>query len=83
MSRGTTGVPQGVLLESNGIARDLTPSGRKTPAAPALKGRRSHEICQDLTDFREGLRELGWREGRNIRIHTCWGALDDAVARQR
>jgi hypothetical protein len=52
MSRGTTGVPEGVLLESNGISRDLTPSGLKTPAAPGLKGRRSDEICQDPTDRR-------------------------------
>ena len=52
MSQGTAGVPGGVLLESNGISRDLTPSGPKTPAAPALKSRRSHEICQDLTDTR-------------------------------
>src|SRR3954453_4799181 len=52
MSRGTTGVPEGVLLESNGISRDLTSSGPKTPAAQALKGRGSHEICQDLTDRR-------------------------------
>src|SRR5215213_804361 len=52
MIRGTTGVPEEVLLESNGISRDLTPSGLKTPAAPALKCRRSHEICQDLTDSR-------------------------------
>ena len=41
------------------------------------------EFVAYLATFREGLRELGWREGRNIRIHTCWGALDDAVARQR
>jgi hypothetical protein len=52
MSRGTTGVPEGVLLESNGISRDLTPSDLKRTAALALKGRRSHEICQDLTDRR-------------------------------
>ena len=52
MSRGTVGVPEAVLLEFNGISRDLTPSGLKTPAAPALKGRRSHEIRQDLTDRR-------------------------------
>src|SRR5215204_6985274 len=52
MRRGTAGVPEGVLLESNGISRDLTRSGLKTPAAPALKGRGSHEICQDLTDRR-------------------------------
>src|SRR5215212_8992631 len=49
---GTAGVPEGVLLETDGISRDLTPSGLKTPAAPALKGRRSDEICQDLKDRR-------------------------------
>src|SRR5829696_4354241 len=51
-SWGTAGVPEGVLLASNGISRDLTPSGLKTPAAPGLKGRGSDEICQDLTDRR-------------------------------
>src|SRR5215204_2900425 len=48
MSRGTAGVPEGVLLESNGISRDLTPSGPKTPAAPALKARRSHDVLEML-----------------------------------
>ncbi len=33
--------------------------------------------------FREGLQKLGWTEGRNIRIDSRWGALDDAEARQR
>ena len=33
--------------------------------------------------FREGLQKLGWAEGRNIRIDSRWGALDDAEARQR
>src|SRR6266403_2641778 len=33
--------------------------------------------------FREGLQKLGWIEGRNIRIDSRWGALDDAEARQR
>jgi putative tryptophan/tyrosine transport system substrate-binding protein len=33
--------------------------------------------------FREGLRELGWTAGRNIRIDSRWGALDDAESRQR
>jgi putative ABC transport system substrate-binding protein len=36
-----------------------------------------------LAAFREGLEKLGWTEGRNIRIDTRWGALDDAEARQR
>ena len=36
-----------------------------------------------LAAFREGLQKLGWSEGRNIRIDTRWGALDDAEARQR
>jgi putative tryptophan/tyrosine transport system substrate-binding protein len=33
--------------------------------------------------FREGLQKLGWTEGRNIRIETRWGALDDPEARLR
>ena len=36
-----------------------------------------------LAAFREGLQKLGWTEGRNIRIDTRWGALDDAEGRQR
>src|SRR5438270_1362525 len=36
-----------------------------------------------LAAFREGLEKLGWTEGRNIRIDSRWGALDDAEARQR
>ena len=36
-----------------------------------------------LTTFREELQKLGWTEGRNIRIDSRWGALDDAEARQR
>ena len=60
VSWGTAGVPEGVLLEFNGISRDLTPSGLKTPAAPALKGRRSREICQDLTDSRRDHNPRAW-----------------------
>jgi putative tryptophan/tyrosine transport system substrate-binding protein len=33
--------------------------------------------------FREGLHKLGWTEGRNIRIDSRWGALDDSESRQR
>jgi putative tryptophan/tyrosine transport system substrate-binding protein len=36
-----------------------------------------------LAAFREGLKRLGWTEGRNIQIDTRWGALDDAEVRQR
>src|SRR6476661_9632727 len=36
-----------------------------------------------LAAYREGLQKLGWTEGRNIRIDSRWGALDDAKARQR
>ena len=32
--------------------------------------------------FREGLQQLGWAEGRNIRIDARWAALD-AAAMQR
>jgi ABC-type uncharacterized transport system substrate-binding protein len=33
--------------------------------------------------FREGLRRLGWAEGRNIQIDTRWAAPDDAGSMQR
>lgn len=33
--------------------------------------------------FRDGLRDLGWIEGRNIRFDFRWGALDDADMRRR
>jgi len=36
-----------------------------------------------LAAFREGLKRLGWTEGRNIQIDTRWGALDDAEVRLR
>ena len=36
-----------------------------------------------MNAFRQALRKLGWIEGRNIRIETRWGALDDAEARQQ
>ena len=41
------------------------------------------EFQEYLAAFREGLRRLGWTEGRNIQIDTRWGALDDAEVRQR
>jgi DNA-binding LacI/PurR family transcriptional regulator len=36
-----------------------------------------------LAAFREGLQKVGWAEGRNIRIDSRWGALDDAESRRR
>ena len=33
--------------------------------------------------FREGLQQLGWHEGHNIRIDTRWAAPGDAESRQR
>jgi putative tryptophan/tyrosine transport system substrate-binding protein len=36
-----------------------------------------------LATFRDELQKLGWVEGRNIRIDTRWGALDDVEATQR
>jgi len=41
------------------------------------------EFKKYLDAFREGLENLGWIEGRNIRIDTRWGALDDAQVRER
>jgi putative ABC transport system substrate-binding protein len=36
-----------------------------------------------VAGFREGLRKVGWAEGRNIRIDTRWAPPRDAEARQR
>jgi putative ABC transport system substrate-binding protein len=36
-----------------------------------------------LGAFRDGLATRGWTEGRNIRIDTRWGALDDSDSRRR
>jgi putative ABC transport system substrate-binding protein len=41
------------------------------------------EFQNYLNAFRQALRKLGWIEGRNVRIETRWGALDDAEARQQ
>jgi putative tryptophan/tyrosine transport system substrate-binding protein len=41
------------------------------------------EFNNYLNAFREGLLKLGRIEGRNIRIDTRWGALDDAEVRER
>ena len=46
--------------------------------------RESDPEFQDyLAAFRNGLQKFGWAEGRNIKIDTRWGALDDAEVRQR
>ena len=46
--------------------------------------RESDPEFQDyLSAFREGLQKSGWIDGRNVRIETRWGALDDAGVRQR
>ncbi len=44
---------------------------------------RDPEFEAYVAAFREGLQKLGWTEGRNIRIDTRWGALDDTESRQR
>jgi hypothetical protein len=37
---------------------------------------RDREFQACLAAFREGLKRLGWTEGRNIQIDTRWGALE-------
>jgi putative ABC transport system substrate-binding protein len=32
--------------------------------------------------FLEGLQQLGWIDGRNVRIDTRWGAIDEDRSRQ-
>jgi putative ABC transport system substrate-binding protein len=39
------------------------------------------EFHEYLNAFRNGLRELGWVEGRNVQFDIRWGALDDPAVR--
>ena len=39
------------------------------------------EFQDYVSAFREGLHNLGWTEGRNVRFDFRWGALDDAEVR--
>ena len=41
------------------------------------------EFQNYVSAFRESLHNLGWTEGRNVRLDFRWGALDDAEVRQR
>ena len=44
----------------------------------------SDPVFQQYADaFREGLRKLGWVEGRNVSFDFRWGALDDSDIRSR
>jgi putative ABC transport system substrate-binding protein len=38
-----------------------------------------HEGQAFVAAFRDGLRQLGWIEGRNIRIDRRWAAADDSA----
>ena len=41
------------------------------------------EAQAHIAAFREELQKLGWIQGRNAQIDTCWAAPDDAESRQR
>jgi putative ABC transport system substrate-binding protein len=41
------------------------------------------EAQAHIAAFREELQKLGWTQGRNTQIDTCWAAPDDAESRQR
>jgi len=41
------------------------------------------EAQAHIVAFREQLQKLGWTQGRNVQIDTCWAAPDDAESRQR
>ena len=41
------------------------------------------EAQANIAAFREELQKLGWIQGRNAQIDTCWAAPDDAASRQR
>jgi putative ABC transport system substrate-binding protein len=41
------------------------------------------EAQAHIAAFRKELQKLGWTQGRNIQIDTCWAAPDDPESRQR
>jgi putative ABC transport system substrate-binding protein len=41
------------------------------------------EAQAHIAAFRKELQKLGWTQGRNLQIDTCWAAPDDALSRQR
>ena len=41
------------------------------------------EAQTDVAAFREGMQNLGWAEGRNIRIETRWARPENAGSRER
>jgi putative ABC transport system substrate-binding protein len=36
-----------------------------------------------VTAFAQGLQELGWRDGRDVRVDYCWAAVADATSLNR
>ena len=41
------------------------------------------EAQTDVAAFREGMQNLGWAEGRKIRIETRWAPPEDAGPREQ
>src|ERR1700750_2229947 len=64
-------------------ARAQQPDGMRSIGVLMAHTEGDPEFQNYLSAFRQALRKLGWIEGRNIRIETRWGALDDAEARQQ
>jgi putative ABC transport system substrate-binding protein len=64
-------------------ARAQQPGGMRRIGVLMAHAENDKEFKAYVAVFRSGLEKLGWSEGRNIRIDFRWGALDDAVARQR
>ena len=61
----------------------LPPGRRRTSPECGMAGRGRSRISRRLilNSFRAGLRELGWVEGRNLKIGTFWATgLDDMAA---
>jgi len=67
--------PLAVRAQQDGPVRRIGVLMAHTEADP--------EFQNYLNAFRQALRKLGWLEGRNMRIETRWGALDDAESRQQ
>ena len=74
----------GSTMVMGSLAAHAQQSGGMRRVGVLMAHPKSDPVFQQYADaFREGLRKLGWVEGRNVSFDFRWGALDDSDIRSR
>src|ERR1700723_3829958 len=74
----------GSTMVMGSLAAHAQQSGGMRRVGVLMAHPESDPVFQQYADaFREGLRKLGWVEGRNVSFDFRWGALDDSDIRSR